>query len=309
MKKNKFNVKLLFEIVIIVVTLFIGMFAATLFPNTTFADIVTRTLGKFFDFGTILADNYLRLIETFTIVLFIWVLNKLIHWIMKGAMSKKRYNSASTALLQSFIRYGLVFVGFIFALTAWGVEPSTLLLSVGLLGLVVSFGAQGLIEDMISGLFIIMEKQYEVGDIVMVDGFRGQVMEINLRTTKFLDPTNNDVKYMTNSQIATILNLSQKSSVAICDMSIEYGEDLLKVEKICAEFLPTLKEKYAEILEVPVYVGVSALADSAVILKFVARCDEINKFKVQRILNRELKLLFDANQINIPFPQLVLHNN
>jgi small-conductance mechanosensitive channel len=301
--------KLVLEILIVLVSLFFGMFTASLFPDTTFAEIVDRTLGKFFDVGSLIVDNYLRFIETATIILFIWILIKVTHWIFVLLLSEKQIQSAGFHLLQSFLKYVYIGIGVIFMLTAWGVETGTLLLSLGLLGLVVSFGAQGLVEDLISGLFIILEKQFEVGDIVYIDGFRGQVLAINLRTTKFLDPSNNDIKYISNSQISTVLNLSQQLSIGFCEMSIEYGSDLQKIEQICLDFLPKLKDKYVEIKDVPKYYGVSALADSAVLLKFGASCDEKDKFGVSRILNRELKLLFDENNINIPFPQLVLHNN
>jgi len=301
--------KLVLEILIVLVSLFFGMFTASLFPDTTFAEIVDRTLGKFFDVGSLIVDNYLRFIETATIILFIWILIKVTHWIFVLLLSEKQIQSAGFHLLQSFLKYVYIGIGIIFMLTAWGVETGTLLLSLGLLGLVVSFGAQGLVEDLISGLFIILEKQFEVGDIVYIDGFRGQVLAINLRTTKFLDPSNNDIKYISNSQISTVLNLSQQLSIGFCEMSIEYGSDLQKIEQICLDFLPKLKDKYVEIKDVPKYYGVSALADSAVLLKFGASCDEKDKFGVSRILNRELKLLFDDNNINIPFPQLVLHNN
>jgi len=301
--------KLVLEILIVLVSLFFGMFTASLFPDTTFAEIVDRTLGKFFDVGSLIVDNYLRFIETATIILFIWILIKVTHWIFVLLLSEKQIQSAGFHLLQSFLKYVYIGIGIIFMLTAWGVETGTLLLSLGLLGLVVSFGAQGLVEDLISGLFIILEKQFEVGDIVYIDGFRGQVLAINLRTTKFLDPSNNDIKYISNSQISTVLNLSQQLSIGFCEMSIEYGSDLQKIEQICLDFLPKLKDKYVEIKDVPKYYGVSALADSAVLLKFGASCDEKDKFGVSRILNRELKLLFDENNINIPFPQLVLHNN
>lgn len=306
---RKKAIKLGIEIFVVVVALFFGMFTASLFPGTEFASIVDRTLGKFFDVGSLVVDNYLRFIETLTVLLFVWILIKITHWIFVLTLSEKRRKSAGINLLQSFLKYVYIFIGFIFVLTAWGVETGTLLLSVGLLGLVVSFGAQGLVEDLISGLFIILEKQFEVGDIVFIDGFRGQVLEINLRTTKFLDPSNNDIKYISNSEIATVLNLSQQPSIAFTDMSIEYGADLRAIEKLCVDFLPSLKEKYTEILEVPNYYGVSELADSAVLIRFGALCKEENKFKVRRILNRELKLLFDENNINIPFPQLVLHTH
>jgi small conductance mechanosensitive channel len=241
-KMNKKQItKLVIEILVVVISLFFGMFTATLFPGTTFAEIVDRTLGKFFDVGSLIVDNYLRFIETATIILFVWILIKVTHWIFTLLLTEKQVQSAGIHLLQSFLKYVYIGIGGIFMLTAWGVETGTLLLSLGLLGLVVSFGAQGLIEDLISGLFIILEKQFEVGDIVYLDGFRGEVLAINLRTTKFLDPTNNDVKYISNSEISTVLNLSQQPSIGFCDMSIEYGSDLQKNRANMFRFLTNIK--------------------------------------------------------------------
>jgi small conductance mechanosensitive channel len=304
---SKHVLKLSIEIFIVAITIFVGVFSDLIFNEGEAKLILSRTLGKFFNLGNLVTNNYIRIIETITVFLFVWVLNKLAIWAFKLFVSKKKQNTAGNLLILSFVKYFLIFIGLIFILAAWGVESSTLLVSLGLIGLVVSFSAQGLIEDMISGIFIIIEKQYEVGDIINLDGFRGQVIEINLRTTKFLDPSNNDIKFITNSQIKSVINLSKKSSLASCLMSIEYSADLKKIESICTAFLPSLKEKYEEIIDVPFYMGVSELSDSAVILRFGSFCDEKNKFKVQRILNREMKLLFDENNITIPFPQVVVH--
>jgi small conductance mechanosensitive channel len=315
MKKNMNNkkkasnqtLKLYIEIFIVAITIFIGVFSDFIFEEGEVQLILSRTLAKFFNLGNLITNNYIRIFETITIFLFVWVLNKLIIWAFKLFVSKKKQNTAGTLLMLSFAKYFIIFIGVIFILAAWGVETSTLLVSLGLIGLVVSFSAQSLIEDMISGIFIIIEKQYEVGDIITLDGFRGQVLEVNLRTTKFLDPSNNDIKFITNSQIKSVINLSRKLSLASCFMSIEYSADLKKIETICTNFLPSLKDKYEEIVDVPFYMGVSELSDSAVILRFGSFCEEKNKFKVQRILNRELKLLFDENSITIPFPQIVVH--
>jgi moderate conductance mechanosensitive channel len=308
-KKRKKNspLKTLLQLFLMFVLVFFGIFTDDIFPDTEFADIMSRTLGKFFDIGSLLSSNYLRLIESVTIVLFIWMIVRVINWLLIPLVPEKTKKRAGFLLFQSTIKYFFGFVGFIFIVLAWGVEPTTLLASLGLLGLVVSFGAQGLVEDILSGLFLIIENQYQVGDIVLLDGFRGRVDNLGLRTTRFIDPLNYDVRIVNNSEVRSIINLSAEPSVAICDMSIEYGEDLIRVETILNEHLLTLKDKYPIFETVPKYAGVAALADSAVILRITVQVEESNKGPAVRTLNRELKLLFDKNNINIPFPQLVVH--
>lgn len=307
--KNKNTLKVLIQSFIIVIVLFFGVFTNTLFPNTQFADIISRTLGKFFDLSSLISTNYIRIIESFTIVLFVWMLNKLVQWVIYLLTPPKRRKTAGFLLLGSAVKYSLGFMGALFIILAWGVETTTLLASLGLVGLVVSFGAQGLVEDILSGLFLIMENQYQVGDIVLLDDFRGKVDHLGLRTTRFVDPITLDVRIVNNSEVKSLINLSTELSLAICDMSIEYGEDLVKVETLINEYLPLLSKKYKMFVNGPTYVGVQALADSAVILRIVSKVKEDNLQAANRTLNRELKLLFDQNGINIPFPQLVLHKD
>lgn len=305
-KKNS-PLKTLLQLFLIFTLLFFGIFTDDIFPNTEFADIMSRTLGKFFDIGSIFSNNYLRMIESFTILLFVWMLIRIISWLMILLVPSSVQKRAGFLLLQSSIKYVFGFVGFTFIILAWGVEPTTLLASFGLIGLVISFGAQGLVEDILSGLFLIVENQYQVGDIVLLDDFRGQVDHLGLRTTRFIDPLNYDVRIVNNSEVRSIINLSTEPSVAFCDMSIEYNADLIKVEEIITAHLATLKSKYPMFELDPIYLGVNELADSAIVLRVSVQVDESNKAPARRVLNRELKLLFDKHNINIPFPQLVVH--
>lgn len=306
-KRKPNQLKTLLQLLVMFLLVFFGVFTNNIFPGTEFADIMDRTLGKFFNIGSLISGNYIRLIESFTIVLFIWMLNKIISWIIIFLVKEKIRKRAGFLLIQSTIKYALIFLGFIFVILAWGVETTTLLASLGLIGLVVSFGAQGLVEDILSGLFLIMENQYQVGDIVLLDDFRGRVDNLGLRTTRFVDPVTLDVRIVNNSAVKSLINLSTEPSLAVCEMSIEYGEDLVKVETLINEHLLTLKATYKVFEATPKYAGVEALADSAVILRITAQCNENDKNTVRLILNRELKLLFDRNGINIPFPQLVVH--
>ena len=145
-----------------------------------------------------------------------------------------------------------------------------------------------------------------MGDIISVDGFRGTVQSIGIVSTKIADAGGN-IRAINNSDIRVLTNLSEVSSVAVSVVSIAYGADLLKAEKVITDMLQTLPERYPQYYPVPPrYVGVETLNESSVDLKVIADVEESNIYMARRILNRELKLALDAGGIEIPFPQVVV---
>ncbi len=219
---------------------------------------------------------------------------------------KCKRGKALASLLSSFAKY-LGAIILIFAiLGTLGVNTTVLLASAGILSLIVGLGAQPLIEDIFAGIFIVFEHSFEIGDIIIVDGFRGTVKEMGIRTTKIED-AGGDIKVINNSDIRTLINMTSKLSTAICDVSISYFDDIERVEKVLNENLKKIKEKYKSIVNGPTYVGVQSLADSGVVLRIIAECNEMLRYQVQRDINREIKIIFDQNNITIPFPQIVIH--
>jgi moderate conductance mechanosensitive channel len=300
---------IVFQGLIIAGAIFVALFSNLLFGDSPFGEIINRTLGKFFDIGTLISNNYLRILETLTVLLFIWILQRIYDASVAMFVPKKAQTGTTMLLLKSAVKYLTGFIGIIFILTAWGVDSVTLLASIGLIGLVISFGAQSIVEDIISGLFLIIEKQFAVGDIILIDDFRGKVVEIGLRTTKFLDLANADLKIVNNSQVKNVINASVNASTAVTEVGIAYEEDLEKVEALIAsDFIPTFKQKYGAMLEGDVtYLGVSSLADSSVNIKLAAKVKETDRPKTIRLLNREFKLFCDRNHIDIPFPQVTIN--
>lgn len=219
---------------------------------------------------------------------------------------KCKRGKALASLLSSFAKY-LGAIILIFAiLGTLGVNTTVLLASAGILSLIVGLGAQPLIEDIFAGIFIVFEHSFEIGDIIIVDGFRGTVKEMGIRTTKIED-AGGDIKVINNSDIRTLINMTSKLSTAICDVSISYFDDIERVEKVLNENLKKIKEKYKSIVKGPTYVGVQSLSDSGVVLRIIAECNEMMRYQVQRDINREIKIIFDQNNITIPFPQIVIH--
>lgn len=209
-------------------------------------------------------------------------------------------------LISSVVKYASVIGMLYWCLALIGVDTATLLASAGLLTFAVSLGAKDIVTDIISGLFIIFEGEFRVGDIIQVGGQRGTVMEIGVRTTKINDGSGN-ILVLRNSSISNVVNMTKEHSYAAIEVGIEYGESLERVEAILSRELPEMKKRLPAIIEGPFYKGVSMLADNSVNIKIVAECAESDRGGLTSDLLREMKLLFDVYDISIPYPQVVVN--
>ena len=223
--------------------------------------------------------------------------------------AKENEHSATIAtLLTGLFKYLAVIIAFIWGLSILGVNTTAVLAGAGIIGLIIGFGAQSLIEDIITGLFIIFERQYEIGDIIILDDFRGTVKSIGARTT-VIEDTGGNLKVVNNSDIRNFQNRSRNDSYALCDISVAYNTDVARMEKIIGQALPEMYSAHKDLyLSVPEYLGVEALADSGVNLKLRVKTKEETVFKARRTLNRDMLVLFNSTDIEIPFPQVVVHN-
>ncbi|MBO4535116.1 MAG: mechanosensitive ion channel family protein [Clostridia bacterium] len=245
------------------------------------------------------------LLRTIQIVGIAWWLSSGLRSILRVTLNRSSREQTIVKLLNNFLKYLIAIIAIFLVLGAWGVNATTLLASAGILSLVIGLGAQSLISDIIAGIFIVFEDEFRVGDIVIIDGWRGSVDEIGIRATKVIDWQGN-VKIVNNSEISTIINQSKELSVTTCTVAIAYDESLAKVELLLRDNLAKIREAIPEIVEGPFYKGVDSLGDSSVNLLFVATVKEEDYYVVRRALNREIKLLFDANNVTIPFPQVTV---
>ena len=246
------------------------------------------------------------LIDCVKIVFLLYVFTKVVQFVVTKVMSGNKKGVTAAKLFNSFIKYLMAILAILSILSALGVDTATIVASAGIVTLVVGLGAQSLIADVVAGMFTVFEGEYQVGDIVVIDGWRGEIEEIGIRSTRVIDAGGN-VKIINNSQIVSVVNQTQNLSVVTSVISIEYGESLTRVELVIRDNLDRIRSNIPEIVEGPYYKGVSALAASSVDLMFMSNCKEEDYFIVQRAMNRELKLLFDENNINIPFPQVVIN--
>lgn len=209
-------------------------------------------------------------------------------------------------MVRSAVKYISAIVVIFYCLKLFGVGTATLVTSAGVLSLALGLGANSLLSDIFAGIFLIFEGEFRVGDIVTIDGWRGTVLDIGIRTTKIEDMDKN-IKIISNSQVSGIINMTNKVSLAKCAVGIDYGEDLEKVEKIIIAEFPRLKKQLKRIKGSIRYSGVIELGDNAVIIRVEAECNEADRILLERDLNREILLLFQKNNINVPYPQIVVN--
>ena len=211
------------------------------------------------------------------------------------------------ALSKSLLRYLAAIVVLCWGLQILGVDLSTIVTAVGILALVIGFGAESLIADLVTGAFMLFEDRYNVGDIVEVNGFRGTIKEIGIRTTTIMD-TGKNVKIINNSDMRNILDRSHNASLAVSDIDIPYPTDLEALEKKLPALLEQIfKEECDTFLSAPRYLGVQALGASGVTLRFIAEVPEDKIYSGARMLNRALLLGFRKLGVECPFPQLDVH--
>lgn len=233
------------------------------------------------------------------VIVLTWAVRKGLLYVLKkfGARSETVGH-----LLDSSLKYAAVIGGIFYCLNAIGLDSISLLASASIFGLMLSFGAQALIEDVLAGISIVFEGEFRVGDIVTIENWRGTVVEIGIRTTKIMSG-GHDIKIFNNSEIKQVINMTKLYSTAIVELGIDYRESLERVESILKKELPRIREHIPAIMEGPFYEGVTKLSEESVVIRIFAECHEIDRTQVVRDLNRELKLCIDRNHILVPAVQ------
>ncbi|MEO6831031.1 MAG: mechanosensitive ion channel family protein [Chitinophagaceae bacterium] len=190
-----------------------------------------------------------------------------------------------------------------------GVMIGPLLAGAGIVGLAFGFGGQYLIRDIITGLFIILESQYRIGDSITVDKVSGTVEKISLRKTTLRD-MDGTVHHIPHGEIKVVSNKSKLFSRINLDLGVGYNADLSKVIAVINETGKTLASDpaFAEIITIaPAFLRVQDLADSAVIVKVTGETMPGKQWMITGEFRLRIKQAFDKAGIEIPFPQMVVH--
>lgn len=281
----------------------VGTVLSYVFYNYIFAENSVFTQ----DYGSKFLNDVMgmipKLIRCWQIITITAIITTLILLVISKSFTKTQRSITVSRLVCNLIRWIVTIALVIVVLAVWGVDTTALITGAGVITLIVGLGMQSLISDVVAGLFIVFENEFNIGDIITVDGFRGEVISMGIRTTKLKAAGN--VKIFNNSEIRGVLNQTVEPSTAKTLIDIEYGESLARIDGIVAEKLKDVKIE--GIIGEIVYEGVNELGASGVTLLFTAKCYEGDIFTVQRAMNKQLKTMFDENGINIPFNQIVVH--
>ncbi len=227
----------------------------------------------------------------------------------KVAFNRRAQRAKSLGSLLKSITTTVVFgIAFVMVLSEVGLNVAPILASAGVLGLAIGFGAQNLVKDFLSGVMMMVEDQYGVGDVVDLGEATGTVENVGLRVTRLRD-IDGTVWYVRNGEILRVGNQSQNWARTVLDVSIGYSEDLVRVRRVLEEVAHGLweDEDYrGVVIEEPEVWGVQDLGPDSVLMRVTLKTAPMEQWQVAREMRARIKARFDHEGIEIPFPQRVV---
>ncbi len=211
--------------------------------------------------------------------------------------------TASTAVV---LTIGVIAV--VTGLAVWGVPIAPLVASLSVVGIAIGFGAQDFVKDVIAGLFVLIEDQYAVGDVVEIAGVSGEVTEIRLRTT-VLRGLDGSVYHVPNGAVRVATNLTYEFGSVVVDVAVAYEESVDRAIEVITDETARFAddpEWDGRIIDQPQVLGVDELADSRVTIRVVMVTDPAERWTVKREFLRRIKNRFDDEGIEIPYPHLTI---
>lgn len=244
-----------------------------------------------------------------------YIIFKLLSGMLKKAIRRKGSTKKTDTILTlctSILRYFMYFCVFCQFLLIFGISPASILAVAGVGSVALGLGAQHFVEDIISGLFILLEDQYEVGDVIKIEGYEGTVEAIGLKTTK-LRNCNGDVYIIPNGEIKIVTNSCKEFNRALLEISVAYESDMDRVYEVLEDELEKAwkseneEERLGGIIAKPQILGITDLGDSAITIRMTIDCEPGKQWEIERKLRLRIKKRFDREDIVIPYPQRVVY--
>jgi small conductance mechanosensitive channel len=226
---------------------------------------------------------------------------------LQASEAKKRAHTLGNILRNAFLII-ITFVAVLMILGELGIQLGPLLATAGIGALAIGFGAQGLVKDLISGFFIILENQYRIGDVIEVAGVSGLVESVSLRKTVLRD-LQGKVHTIPNGEIKVASNFSKEWSRSVLDLGISYRDDIDQIVDLLIQIGKEMEseEPYKSAILEPLQVlGVEKFDESQMVIRMMVKTAPLKQWDVGRELRRRIKIRFDEKGIQLPFPHRVL---
>ncbi|RIW29518.1 mechanosensitive ion channel family protein [Bacillus salacetis] len=221
----------------------------------------------------------------------------------KNSISAGRAQTLES-LAKNIFSYVLIFIFFVTILQIFGIEVTAILAGAGIIGLAVGFGAQGLVSDVVTGFFILLEKQVDVGDFVTTGSFSGIVEAVGLRTTQ-IRSFDGTLNFVPNREITSLSNHSRGNMRALVDIGISYDDDIDKAIAVLQQVCDKAAAENENIVDGPNVIGVQSLGASDVVIRIIGKTRNMEQWGVERKLRKAIKEALDQNGIEIPYPHQV----
>ncbi len=223
--------------------------------------------------------------------------------------AEKMREDTLISILSAILKIGIWIFGTMLILAQLGVNIGPLIAGASVAGIAIGFGAQAIVRDFVSGIFIILENRYRVGDTIKLVGITGTVEAITVRQTVMRDYEGNK-HFIPNGIIEVTSNLSMDFSNLILNIDIAYDTNIETVKKIVnrvGQDLSQDPEFKSLIIQTPAFVRVQDFGAHAVVIRISGRLKPGSQWKVAGEMRLRLKEAFDKNKIEIPYQQLVVH--
>lgn len=263
-----------------------------------------------------LSSYLIGAIRVAVLIILLYVLWRICGYFIRRLMSKKtkhrndettRELTTAGHLLESILGYVMIFLGIMGVLSVFGFDMRGVVASAGVAGIMVAFISQSIIKDWINGLFILAERQYEVGQWVQLNEYRGEVIKVGMRSTT-IRTWNNEIVYIPNGTIQVVVNLSKEPQRGILDLSVTYDTLNGEVEKVLHSLCSRMNVRYRHLLVEEINIlGVQNLGNEGVIWRLTFTALDLEHVTILRDMRREVKEAFDLAGIKIPYPCITIY--
>lgn len=228
----------------------------------------------------------------------------------RSELDEKQREDTLISTISAGMRVVVWVLGGLLLLSELGIDIAPLLAGAGIAGVALGFGAQSMVKDFLSGMFILIENQYRVGDVIRINrDVPGKVERITLRSTVLRD-LDGMVHHIPNGVIEIATNMTMEFANVNLDIGVGYDSDIDKVEEIVNKVGQEIvkDEEWGPLVkEPPKFFRIDEFGDSAIIVKIIGKTEPMKQWRVTGELRRRLKKAFDKEGIEIPFPQRVIH--
>ncbi len=249
----------------------------------------------------------LSLIVVFLGIVTYSVLKNIVRKIINFKNINVKKQETFTSFFVNIIRYVIFIIVVLILLEIFGVDTAAIIASLGVVGVVAGLAVKDLLQDFVSGVALVLDDTYNIGDWVTINAFKGEVTDIGMRNTRVKSYTG-EVLIINNGSITSVVNHSIEDILIIVDVKISFNEDSKKVEKVLTKYCEDMKDKVSSLKGEMSFLGLEEIDDSFLVYRIVLEVTNGTQFEEKRKILKTLKEELNKNNIVIPYQQLVIHN-